>query len=183
MKRVTNRTAIVVLFIGLGLFTFQGLRQTVVADQPDNPGPRVSIVSPLPLPVSIDKSGTDPLLVRDVDRGQPFQKYETTENGGPIFGPVPAGERWIIEHISVALTSSSNFVVSKLFVAKGNIGGPGHFSDFLVPLRTTGTDTVASAPTKFIVDPGEDVGVEASGGFGGNYQVEAFISGVIVPVP
>jgi hypothetical protein len=182
MKRLTNRAAIVVLFIGVGLFALQGLHQTVAAQNTDHPGPNVSIISPLPLPVSIDKSGTDPLLVRDVDRGQPFQKYQVTTNGGPIFGPVPAGERWIIEHISVALTSSSNFVVSKLFVAKG-IAGPGHFSDFLVPSRTTGTDTVASAPTKFIVDAGEDVGVEAPGSFGGNYQMESFISGVIVPAP
>ncbi len=86
------------------------------AAQNPNPGPNVNIASPLPLPVTgklsfangsavtVNNPESSPVLVSDVDRGIPFQSYASALGTFVSFGPVPAGHRWIIEHVSSAVT-------------------------------------------------------------------------------
>jgi hypothetical protein len=90
------------------------------AAQNPTPGPNVTIASPLPLPVTgtlsfaagsavtVDNPASSPVLVRDVDRGTPFQKHADSflTPFEVRFGTPAAGQRWIVEHVSGTVSVS-----------------------------------------------------------------------------
>jgi len=167
------------------------------AAQNPNSGPDVHIVSPLPLPVTgtlgfapgsavtVDNPASSPVLVRDVDRGTPFQKTGNSLQS-PFevrFGAPAAGQRWIVEHVSstVSVSSSQNQTLDVWYFRLG-IGFSG---DTLIPQKTTPSFTVTNSQTKFVVNAGEQLVLSFQGEFtsGATPFLDAFISGVIVPAP
>ena len=110
-----------VLFIAVAVAFVLTASNKSAAQKPQDAGPAVNIGGPLPLPVTgtlsfangsavtVNNTASSPVLVRDVDRGMPFQKSASSVNSAVSFGQVPPGQRWIIEHVSaVALGSITN---------------------------------------------------------------------------
>jgi hypothetical protein len=109
-----------------------------------NPGlSRVTITSPLPLPVTgtlsfatgsavtVNNPASNPVLVRDVDRGTPLQKYAATTKGSILFfGQVPAGQRWIVEHVSAKVHGPAPLDIPGIsLVGGGEEGGLPHSTE------------------------------------------------------
>jgi len=151
-------------------------------------GPDVTIAGPLPLPVTgtlgfapgsavtVNNPASTPVLVRGVDHGTPFQMSESANNLPSLsFGPVPASQRWIIEHVSGRLLGTGS-------LTSFNLETPGSL-DLFIP-QTVAFGFLTSSQTKFIVDPGQTVSFTFGGNLnGGSFQLHCFISGVIVSAP
>jgi len=118
-----------------------------------------------------------------VDRGTPFQLSATLTNGFPVrFGPVRAGQRWIIEHFSSRMVGRPAFTVGSFKLAKDGIAAAEE--DFISQQVSSGY-YYTNSQTKFIVEPGATVFVRPLIGTAipGNFVMDALISGVIVPAP
>jgi len=146
-------------------------RQAVAQDQ--GGGPRVTITNPLPLPVT------------NVDDSRPFQFAASGAFGDGFvsFGPVLAGQRWIVEHVSVSATGvTTGFQVNEFRLFKR--GEPGFPGDSLVPQQTRAGLFLANAQTKFIADAGDILELGAVNSRGDvDELVSGFISGTVVPRP
>ncbi len=170
-------------------------RNAVGAAQNPNVGPDVNIAGPLPLPVTgtlslangsavaVNNPASSPVLVRDVDRGTPFQISRIVQDVNFLeIGPVPTGQRWIIEHVSSDVEGvplSGAVSVNYFFLLTTD----GSARDVLIPQTTAPLYFVANSHTKFIVNPGQTVRVGWNGVAGLQFSTSAFISGVIVPAP
>jgi hypothetical protein len=170
------------------------------AAQNPNAGPDVHIVSPLPLPVTgtlsfangsavtVNNPASSPVLVRDVDRGTPFQKTANSlESPFEVrFGAPAAGQRWIVEHVSgtVSVSPFQNQTLDVFYFTLG-IGFGTQPGDTLIPQKTTPFLTVTNSQTKFVVNAGEQLVLSFNGEFtaGATPSLHAFIAGVIVPAP
>jgi len=92
------------------------------------------------------------------------------------FGPVPPGQRWIIEHVSGEFEGGD--IVE--FTLHGN--APEGW-DVFIPQKTSTSHFVTNSQTKFIVDPGQSVTFSVAGSIAATHSIAGFISGVIVPAP
>ena len=136
--------------------------------------------------VTIANTDVNPVLVREVGRGTPFQvaKVAAAQSGDIDFGTVPEGQRWIIQHASVQYRNTNALLESMALTKDTGVQGEPFRFDFLIPNRIDSSTFVASGQTMFIADAGEKVLILLNGyGGSGTSQLEGFISGVIVPSP
>jgi hypothetical protein len=198
MNRLRVSVAGTVLFLVVAVTCVLITSHKSAAQNP-NSGPDVHIVSPLPLPVmgtlsfatgstvTVDNPASSPVLVRDVDRGKPFQRYNSFIGTGNAFhfGPVPAGERWNVEHVSIdasALNPGTGFAFTRFTLTTTSEGAAA--VDVLIPQQTAPGEFLANSQTKIISDPGARLEIVAEFiGEPGGIRLSAFISGVIVPAP
>jgi hypothetical protein len=181
MKRLGNRRVVLVTLALLGIVL--GSRP-LVAQNPNAGTAPVTIVSPIPLPVT----GT----VHDADRGTPFTT--TSPRTSPADEPpevvfstqVSAGHVGVIEHVSVRLANCAAGVMTvENFTLRA-----GTKQVFLEPVHVTAISSnafLANETTKFVVAPGEAISVEAinfsSSGCPAGLTFIATISGEIIPSP
>jgi hypothetical protein len=171
------------------------------------PGPTVTIVNPLPLPVtgsvSLTPGGTvtigntvnNPVPVRNVDSAREiFQSATPTLqiNQGfvqTMVVTVPTGKRLVIEHVSAFISLTEQSGLNGVSIYKGTSG---EVADFL-PCSPMGQSPnglnnsfACSVQTRFHAGPGETVSfsvVTAETPFGGTGRAKGFLSGYFVPAP
>jgi hypothetical protein len=104
----------------------------------DDGGPKVTIVSPIPLPVRVDNEVSDPVRVRNVnDAIQPFQVHGSCN--GTVFCEafdifkVPVGKRAVIEYFSGIASIGTGQVAA---VALETLIRGGSLEFFFVPLTS-----------------------------------------------
>src|SRR5215469_2456249 len=138
-----------ILLAAVGIFAVVGTLFNSRKANAQGGGPAVTIAAPLPVPVQVNNTVTDPVRVRNVnDAIQPFQAAATCSSNivlscsATIF-TVPAGKRAVIEYFSgEALTSVGNVAFASV---GGTIVGSSNVS-FSVP-QVTVTSTGGGAGT------------------------------------
>jgi hypothetical protein len=196
-NRFASHFAIAASIAGLGVVGSL-MPQRAAADKPSTD---VSIVSPLPLPVSAAQSGTwnvnvlgtptfnlatpgAALAVRNIDEPgrTPYQSHiRNTNPAGLItfsFGAVPAGKRLVIEQLSYFATSAGCLRIS--FDPQGFIG-EATTSAWLLPTAIGGsggsTECSVSVPMRAYADPGQAPGIVVPGNL---LLFDATLSGYLV---
>jgi hypothetical protein len=182
MESIRNRVVVGVLLVALAAFNKVYAQHATAQTAAAGSAP-VTIVSPLPLPVT----GS----VRDAGRGTPFTV--TSPKTSPLGEPpevafslqVAFGQVAIVEHVSVRLAScpSGTLTLEDFRLHAGTK------AVFLAPvhiLSTFANAYIANESTKFVVEPGETISVETEN-FGtsgcGPADLVATISGSLVPLP
>jgi hypothetical protein len=183
MNRLSNQR--VVLLAALGLIGVFFDSREVVAQKPASGSAPVTIVSPLPVPVTGQ--------VRDVGNGTPFTTttLKTSSIGEPpevVFPTeVVSGHLVVVEQVSVRL---SNCAGGTLNIEDFGLHA-GTKAVFLEPVHVSSTlanTYLANELTKFVVEPGETIRLEAenfgsSGCSPSDLSLVATISGVVIPFP
>jgi len=192
--------------IGGILFVTVAAASTLMSGPQGNPnqsGAPVSIVNPLPLPitgtiglapggsVAISNPESNPVVVRDIDEParEPFQAGMQSiilpDTNGVFLVTVPAKKRLVIEHASafINIQAESGLAWVSLTTRPND---PAH-TDYL-PCQAMGNASFShyfscSVQTKFYADPGQTVValLAPATSTAGNYSV--FISGYFVAVP
>ncbi len=190
MNRLRVSIVGTVLFLVVEVTCMLMTSHKTAAQKPPDPGPSVNIASPLPLPVtgtlsfaagsavSVNNPASSPVLVRDVDRGIPFQKFAVAFDNRVSFGTVPAGERWIIEHVSGSAGGNSGFV--NYFELQALFGN--QVVESLIAQNAGSNEFLTNSQTRVIVDPGQKVDFAVFGSLT-VIETRALISGIIVPAP
>jgi hypothetical protein len=205
MAKFKERMVVGAIVVALGMIGMFMSAHQVTATTPPPAGPSVTILGPLPLPVSINgdvsltpggsiqitNPASAPVLVRDVDAGssEPFQATGvigfSAGHAGTFFATVPAHKRLVIEHAALSVLANA----------------PNGFNQVLIVITPTTFDPMScthigedpslgfqtfacTTQTKLYAEAGQSVGVDVSlGDFTGSGNARVTMSGYYVPVP
>lgn len=204
MTRLRHHLVVVVGFVLIAVSTLVIGSRDAIAQNPNAGSAPVTIVNPLPLPVTgtvtvnnaptsttIDNPATNPVLVRSVDGElrEPVQFRGVTTSftgstGATTFVTVPADKMLVIEHVSASINLPT---ADGLFGCALSINEVAGDADFQVchPMGSNSLNHLhaANAQTKFYVGPGQTVRFVVSAIAGQGGFVSAFASGYYVPAP
>ena len=204
MAQLKRHLILAGVFVTLAVASLILTSRGAVASVPPVTAP-VSIVSPLPLPVTgtvtvsgvptsttIDNSASNPVPVRDVDAvtHEPFQARTpfsqfTSGVGTVTLVTVPADKTLVIEHVSAAINDTSGSGLVSCDLETATLNGP---VDWVVcePMGKNALNAfyAANAQTKFVAGPGSVVRFGVSTvSFSGTGFVAASVSGYYIPAP
>ena len=183
MERLNNRAAVVGL-LAIGSMVF--IPNVTFAQNPNAGSAPVTIVNPLPLPVTGSVNVTnfpEPPAIEHVQ----FRGIPTSFSGGSgstTLVVVPAGKRLVIEHASISV----NVFEGKQLLSCGlGIAEPSKPFDSMV-CHSISSDALnhlyaGNNSTKYIAEPGATVKLFVSTLTSGEGSVSGFVSGYYIPAP
>ena len=204
MTRLRHHLVVVVGFVLIAVSALVIGSRDAIAQNPNAGSAPVTIVNPLPLPVTgtvtvnnaptsttIDNPATNPVLVRSVDGElrEPVQFRGVTtsftgSSGATTFVTVPADKMLVIEHVSASINLPTADGIFGCNLSINELAGD---TDFQVchPMGSNPLNHLyaANAQTKFYVGPGKTVRFVVSAISGQGGFVSAFASGYYVPAP
>ena len=189
IARELTALAVVAMLLGAAHFAVaagppSGLQVDVV-NTPANPVPITGNIGlATGSSITIDNPASAPVPVQDVRT--PFQanNLAATPDSPLPFPAVPAGQRLVIEHVSVELNINNSGVGVSTCVLNRTDGGP---PDFFTAQPTASNAInhffVGSVQTKFFVDAGKSPQVSCTLLGSSTGGISAFISGYFTALP
>jgi hypothetical protein len=157
MKKFKQNLFIAAAFTVLGITGLFMNAREAVAQNPNAGSAPVTIVGPLPVPVTLTVEGTEPVVVRKIDEPGRIPYQVTVRGDGPVLPAVPAGHRLVIETVSMrSFLAGTGLGMMKVTINPGN-------TQFTFPMTFAGTEAgagnlwVGHASATIYVNPGMTV--------------------------